>query len=240
MQKFGPDLLIPVIYDKKFSPNEFVKNYSLHQLIGQLDNLFDFEDFFNDLEQIDHSDLITRINYLPESEQLLDPNDLKKSLLALLQRIINLYICVVRSLSILKALFIYGNKSIKPIEEQFNQIIKRKKEFEEKANSSISEIEELIELDLSDSIPEYIDLYYQKKKEIKQEKNDVLNKMRDQHHMCLVCRTRPALYFAMPCSHPCFCMKCLQDLIDKKFVYNRCLNCQGVVKSVERFSFLKQ
>ena len=112
MQKFGPDLLIPVIYDKKFSPNEFVKNYSLHQLIGQLDNLFDFEDFFNDLEQIDHSDLITRINYLPESEQLLDPNDLKKSLLALLQRIINLYICVVRSLSILKALFIYKEKEV--------------------------------------------------------------------------------------------------------------------------------
>ena len=240
MQKSGPDLLIPVIYEKIFSPNDLITKYSLHQLTAQLDNLYDFDDIFNSFEQMDESTIIDRIKKLPDSNQILESNDLKKSLLVLSQRITNLYTCIVRSLSILREILKYGNASTEPVEDQFKQINDDKKGFEKRTNISISEINEIIELDLSDSIPEFISLYHQKKKDIIEEKNDILNRMRDQHHMCLVCRIRPALYFALPCSHPCFCMKCLQDLIDKKFVYNRCLNCQSVVESVERMSFLKQ
>lgn len=240
MQKSGPNLLIPIIYEKIFSPNELVRKYSLRQLAAQLDNLFEFDDLLINYEQMDDSFIIKRLKQLPDSNNLLESNDKKKSILALSQRFTNYYTCIVRSLSILNAILKYGNNSTKPVEDQFMQINDAKKEFENKTNISISEINDLIEIDLNDSMPEFIDLYYQKKKEIIQEKTDVINKMRDQHHMCLVCRTRPALYFAMPCAHPCFCMKCLQDLADKKFIYNRCLNCQSVVESVERLSFLKQ
>ncbi|KAK8893402.1 hypothetical protein M9Y10_021822 [Tritrichomonas musculus] len=241
MNKSTPELLIPIIYEKIFSPNELVNEYSLNQLIEQLDNLYQFDDLYTiNLNSKKANILIDYLQQIPEVSQFVDPCDFKKSLLNISQRISDLYNSVVKSLSILKAILKYANKSAEPIEKKFSQINQNKKDFEEKAKISISDLNEMIDIDLSNQMSEFIDLYYQKKKEIKQEKSEIIDKMRDQHHMCLVCRNRPAVYFAIPCAHPCFCVKCLSDLIEKKFVYNRCLNCQSVVESVERMSFLKQ
>ena len=66
----------------------------------------------------------------------------------------------------------------------------------------------------------------------------VMEDLRYKNHTCPVCRYRPAIYYATPCMHPCFCYKCMTELANVDCVFSHCFICEARVSSVERLAYM--
>ena len=68
--------------------------------------------------------------------------------------------------------------------------------------------------------------------------DSVMEDLRYKNHTCPVCRYRPAIYYATPCMHPCFCYKCMTELANVDCVFSHCFICEARVSSVERLAYM--
>lgn len=59
-----------------------------------------------------------------------------------------------------------------------------------------------------------------------------------QHHLCISCRTFPAIYFMNPCHHASFCEKCAATLSETDSVCERCYFCRERVTDLQPLRFI--
>ena len=68
--------------------------------------------------------------------------------------------------------------------------------------------------------------------------DEVMTDLRFKNHTCPVCRYRPALYYATPCMHPCFCYKCMNEIARVGSIFSHCFICKQKVSEVQPLAFL--
>lgn len=185
-------------------------------------------------------EILKQLSDIKIINQYLNPNDLPNTKTKIQNHIFQLYEYLVQAYSVEKSILIYSNQSTDLIEKQFLRLHEKKIKFENQTHICVSQKNSFIEIDITDSIEHIIAKYYENIEKHHSDKLAEIDQLRDTHHMCLICNIFPAVYYATPCMHPCFCVNCMNDFAQKQFLYNRCLNCQSLVKSIETMSFIQR
>ncbi|OHT03142.1 hypothetical protein TRFO_06803 [Tritrichomonas foetus] len=242
MNKAFQKLVFPLYYQKLFSETKYNSDISIREYLRLFCAYKDCAIYLSDIDSPNYQQkalIMGNLQSIKEINPFITCSDFKIIRGNIFQEICNLYDYIVNSLSLLKAILVYADRPQEPIKTLYQKMLKYKSEIEETKVYKFKNPKTLQDINLSSIISKDFNIFYEEIVNNNKKISDHMDLLREQHHMCIICRNKPAVYFAKPCCHPNFCTSCLNDFVKQNFTYNRCLNCKEIVKSIESNRFFQ-